>query len=120
MTSHRKRFHLLLQWCNHRTDADALKPLRYTKDQWKRFKSAFRYLESDLVHLLTITGFGGTPTDEMALALDQDRMTTVNDLTCYNILCYLPPTTYKDKIDGTCNDHDISYETRTRFRVLTD
>ena len=113
MTKHQKRFHLLLQWCNHRTDADALKPLRYTKDQWKRFRFAFRHLESDLVHLLTITGFGGTPTDEMALALDQDRMMTVNDLTCYNILCYLPPTTYNDKIDGTGNDHDISYETRT-------
>ena len=69
LKSNRTRFHLLLQWYNHRTYADSFKPLRYTKDQWKRFKSAFRRLESDVVHILTITGLVGTPTDEIALAL---------------------------------------------------
>ena len=121
LTSHRKRFHLLLQWCNHRTDADSCKPLRYTKDQWKRFTSAFCHLKSDEVHFLTITGLGDTPTDEMALALDQEHtMTNIDDLECYNQVYYFIPTTYNDKIDGTGNNHRISFGTWKQFRVLVD
>ena len=57
-----------------------------------KFKSAFCFLESYEVHLLTITDFSGTSTDEMALAINKDYVKNNCDLHAYE-LTNLPFTT---------------------------
>lgn len=62
-----------------------------------------------MVHLLTITNFCGTPTDEMPLAMDQDGVKRIPDLHSYK-LTNLPFTTCDDIIDWVGFNCNISYE----------